>query len=166
MVRPMLMILALALAAPAAAQSDCRLCYSNSGKPGERPLTLEIYADLNFARLALTGRDGGSAEVDAASGSKRTAGSVVNLGGMAVTGRGRVTGEPLREVRVDLPQSVPMNAPDGGTAELTGFTTDLPAHPTLDANGELTFSFGARLVLRSGRGGNYRGRIPITVDYN
>jgi hypothetical protein len=36
-------------------------------------------------------------------GSKRTAGSVVNLGGMAVTGRGRVTGEPLREVRVDLP---------------------------------------------------------------
>ena len=55
----MLMILALALAAPAAAQSDCRLCYSDSGKPGERPLTLEIFADLNFAKLALTGRDAG-----------------------------------------------------------------------------------------------------------
>ncbi|NBW76840.1 MAG: DUF4402 domain-containing protein [Sphingomonadaceae bacterium] len=166
MVRPMFLTLALALAAPAAAQSDCRLCYSDSGKPGERPLTLEIFADLNFARLALTGRDGGSAEVDAASGSKRTGGSVMSLGGMVVTGRGRVTGVPLREVRIDLPQSVPMTAPDGGTAELTSFTTDLPARPVLDANGELTFSFGARLVLRSGRGGNYRGRIPITVDYN
>ena len=53
-----------------------------------------------------------------------------------------------------------------GTAELTGFSTDLPSSPTLDANDELTFSFGAKLVLRSGRGGNYRGRIPITVDYN
>jgi hypothetical protein len=164
----MLMILAigLALAAPAAAQSNCRLCYSDSGKPGERPLTLEIFADLNFAKLALTGRDGGSAEVDAASGSKSTGGSVMSLGGMTVTGRGRVTGEPLKEVRIDLPQSVPMTAPDGGSAELTSFTTDLSSRPTLDANGELTFSFGAKLVLRSGRGGNYRGRIPITVDYN
>lgn len=166
MVRPMLLTLALALTAPAAAQSDCRLCYSDSGKPGERPLTLEIFADLNFAKLALTGREGGSAEVDATSGSKRTGGAVMNLGGMAVTGRGRVTGEPLKEVRIDLPQSVPMTAPDGGTAELTDFSTDLPSRPTLDANGELTFSFGAKLVLRSGRGGNYRGRIPITVDYN
>jgi hypothetical protein len=117
-------------------------------------------------RLALAGRDGGSAEVDAASGSKRTGGGVVNLGGMPVTGRGRVTGEPLREVRIVLPSTVPMTAPDGGSAELTGFTTDLPGRPTLDANGELTFSFGARLVLRGARGGNYRGRIPITVEYN
>jgi hypothetical protein len=59
-----------------------------------------------------------------------------------------------------------MNAPDGGTAELTNVTTNLPAHPTLDAKGEQTCSFGARLVLRSGRGGDYRGRIPITEDYN
>lgn len=166
MVRPMPLMLALMLTAPAAAQSDCRLCYSESGKPGERPLTLEIFADLNFAKLALAGREGGSAELDATSGSKRTGGAVVNLGGMAVTGRGRVTGAPLKEVRIDLPRSVPMSAPDGGTAELTGFTTDLPGRPTLDANGELTFSFGARLVIRGARGGNYRGRIPITVDYN
>ena len=76
---------------------------------------------------------------------------MVNLGGLPITGRGRVTGEPLREVRIDLPQSVPMTAPEGGAADLSGFTTDLPSHPTLDANGELNFSFGARLVLRSGR---------------
>lgn len=166
MVRLSLILLALVPAAPAVAQGDCRLCYSEGGKPGERPLTLEVFADLNFARLALAGQDGGSAEVDAATGAKRTGGAVVNLGGMAITGRGRITGEPLREVRIDLPQTVPMTAPDGGLAELTSFSTDLPSRPTLDANGELTFSFGARLVLRSARGGNYRARIPITVDYN
>lgn len=165
-IRILPLLLPLALAAPAAGQSDCRLCYSDSSRPGERPLTLEIHADLNFAKLALTGTEGGSAEVDAADGAKRTGGTVISLGGMAITGRGRVTGEPLRAVRVDLPQMVPMTAPDGGTAQLTGFTTDLPARPALDANGELTFSFGARLVLRDGHGGNYRGRIPITVDYN
>lgn len=169
MARPLPWILAAilaALSAPTAAQSDCRLCYSDSRHAGERPLSLEIFADLNFAKLALAGEEGGSAEVDAASGAKRTGGAMVNLGGMAVTGRGRVTGEPLREVRIDLPQTVPMTAPDGGTAELTGFTTDLPGRPALDASGELTFSFGARLIVRQGRGGNYRGRIPITVDYN
>ena len=166
MARSLPLILALAFAAPAWAQSDCRLCYSDAAKPGERPLALEIFADLNFAKLAMTGREGGSAEVDAASGAKRTGGAVVNLGGMAITGRGRVTGEPLREVRIDLPQRVPMTAPDGGTAELTDFSTDLPSRPTLDANGELSFSFGARLVMRNAGGGNYRGRIPITVDYN
>ncbi|MCZ8321604.1 MAG: DUF4402 domain-containing protein [Novosphingobium sp.] len=167
MLRPLALTLSMLLAAPATGQDGCRLCYSDvAGKPGERPLALEIFTDLNFARLALAGRDGGSAEVDAASGSKRTGGGVVNLGGMPVTGRGRVTGEPLREVRIVLPSTVPMTAPDGGSAELTGFTTDLPGRPTLDANGELTFSFGARLVLRGARGGNYRGRIPITVEYN
>jgi len=49
---------------------------------------------------------------------------------------------------------------------LTDFTSNLPPHPRLDANGELEFTFGARLVVKSGRGGNYRGRIPISVDYN
>ncbi len=166
MARPLFLILALALAVPAAAQGDCRLGYSETGKSGERVLALEIFADLNFAKLALTGREGGSAEVDAASGSKRTGGAVVNLGGMVITGRGRVTGEPLREVRIDLPQNVPMTAADGSLAQLTDFSTDLPIRPTLDANGELSFSFGARLIMRSGGGGNYRGRIPITVDYN
>jgi hypothetical protein len=168
MVRPLLTILALALAMPTAAGAECRLCYSSSSRAGERPLSLEIQADLDFARLALTGTEGGSAEVDAASGSKRTGGAVMSLGGMAVTGRGRITGEPLREVRIDLPGTVAMSTADGGDAELTDFTTDLPARPTLSANGELTFSFGARLVLRGGGGGggNYRGRIPISVDYN
>ena len=91
---------------------------------------------------------------------------LISLGGAPVTGRGKITGMPLRPVRIDLPSRVPMTAPDGSSAELVDFTTNLPHRPTLDANGQLEFSFGARLVVRNGSGGNYRGRIPITVDYN
>lgn len=163
-----LILAALALPAlPAAGQEACRLCYSEPGtKPGERPLTIEIWADLSFAKLAMTGRSGGSAQVDAQTGSKSTQGDVMSLGGTPVTGHGRITGEPLRQVRIDLPGKVPMSTPDGGSAELTDFTTNLPRNPQLNANGELEFSFGARLVVKDGRGGNFRGRIPISVDYN
>lgn len=162
-----LALAALLLSAPAAAQEGCRLCYSDAAtKPGERPLAIEIWTDLNFAKLALTGRSGGSAEVGAAGGGKQTSGELVDLGGVPITGRGRITGVPLREVRIDLPGQVDMTTPEGGRARLTGFTTDLPPRPTLNANGELEFSFGARLVIEGARGGKYRGRIPISVDYN
>lgn len=164
---PSLALAVLLLAAPATAQEGCRLCYSDpSAKPGERPLAIEIWTDLSFAKLALTGRSGGSAEVAAGGSAKRTSGELIDLGGMPITGRGRITGVPLREVRVDLPGQVEMTTPEGGRAVLTGFTTDLPQRPTLNANGELEFSFGARLVIEGGRGGKFRGRIPISVDYN
>ena len=164
--RNSLVLAALLLAVPAGAQDSCRLCYSEAGTvPGERPLTIEIWADLNFSKLALSGRESASAEVSA-SGGKQTSGAMIDLGGMPVTGHGRITGVPLREVRLDLPDRVEMSAGDGASAQLVHFTTDLPAHPALNANGELEFSFGARLVISGGRGGNYRGRIPISVDYN
>ena len=167
MVRTLALLIAAGLIGvmPARAQDSCRLCYAE-GAPGERPLTLEIWTDLSFAKLALLGRSGGSAAVDAATGSKSTEGDLISLGGTAVTGRGRITGEPLRPGRVDQPLRVPMTAPDGSSAELVEFVTNLPQRPALDANGQLEFTFGARLVVRNGSGGNYRGRIPITVDYN
>ena len=167
MVRPLAFGAALlVLCAPAAAQ-DCRLRYASGNlAPGERPLTIEIWSDLNFSKLALTGRAGGSAELAASGGAKQTTGDLIDLGGISVSGHGKITGVPLREVRIELPDRVDMTTVDDGHAELAQFTTDLPAHPALNANGELEFSFGARMVLSGGRGGNYRGRIPISVDYN
>lgn len=157
----------LALAAPAAGQDTCRLCYSSEpSRPGERPLTLEINADLSIGKLAMAGEGSGSAELDAQTGAKRTSGALIDLGGAAIQGHGRITGEPLRGVRVDLPGRVAMTAPDGSPAELTDFTSSLPANPVLDGNGVLEFTFGARLVVKGRKGGNYRGRIPISVDYN
>ncbi len=170
MARSLALILAAALmlpAVPAMGQESCRLCYAEPGtKPGERPLTIEIWADLSFAKLAMTGRSGGSAAVDAQTGGKSTQGEMIDLGGAPVNGRGRITGVPLREVRIDLPSRVPMTTPGGASAELIDFTSNLPPHPRLDANGELEFTFGARLVVKGGSGGNFRGRIPISVDYN
>jgi len=160
-------MLALLATAPALGQEGCRLCYSDmNAKPGEKPLGIEIWADLNFSKLALTGRGGGSAALDPQTGSKSTSGEVIDLGGMTMNGRGRITGEPGREVRIDLPTRVIMTNADGGEAELTGFAANLPLRPVLNGQGELEFTFGARLVLKGGKGGNYRGRIPISVDYN
>lgn len=158
---------ALLFALPATAQEPCRLCYADPSVPaGERPLAIEIWADLSFAKLALASNSGGSATVDGHTGSKTTQGDMRDLGGTPVSGRGRITGAPLRAVGIDLPLRVPMTTPDGASAELVDFTSSLPRNPQLDANGTLEFTFGARLVVRNGRGGNYRGRIPISVDYN
>lgn len=148
----------------AAAQDDCALCFEDARDA--IPLRIEISADLVFSRLAMTGNHGGSAEIDPQSGSKRTEGAVIDLGGMAVQGHARVTGEPLRRIRVILPQQVTMTAADGSQAELSNFTTDLPDFPMLDEAGTLEFSFGGRLRLNSASGGNFRGRIPISVEYN
>ena len=61
-----LALAALLLAAPAGAQEGCRLCYGDAAAvPGERPLTIEIWADLSFSKLALSGRESASAEVSA-----------------------------------------------------------------------------------------------------
>lgn len=167
MARALLPALLLFLVPHAAgAQDACRLCYSDPGAaPGERPLQLEIFADLAFSKLAQTGQGGGSATLGP-EGGKQTSGGIIDLGGMAVGGHGRISGEPGRAVRVDLPDRVPMSAGSGGEAELSQFTTSLPARPVLGPDGTLEFSFGARLVVKGKGGGNYRGRIPITVDYN
>lgn len=157
----------LMAASPAAGQDSCRLCFGDPpAAAGERPLTIEIWADLSFSKLALTGRGGGAAEVDPTDGAKRTSGEMIDLGGMPINGHGRISGQPYREVRLLLPDRVAMTTPDGGRGELVALRTTLPPHPVLDGNGNLEFSFGARLEVSSTRGGNFRGRIPISVDYN
>lgn len=163
--------LALAGAAPAAAD-DCTLCFSTpvplSGVASatERPLTIVIATGLIFSRLALAGQDGGSASIDPHTGAKVTDRGMLDLGGSAVQGRGRISGTPGRAVRIDLPRSVAMTSSDGSSAVLTQLVTDLPSWPVLDGSGSLEFSFGGRIEVRGSGGGNFRGRIPITVDYN
>ena len=43
--------------------------------------------------------------------------------------------------------------------------TDLPAAPRLDSAGSLSFRFGGRLVVNGDADGQYRGDLPITVEY-
>ena len=164
--RVLVAAIAMLSAAPAVADDEaCELCALATQQGAERPLEIEIQSGLQFSRLALRGRIDGGAVIDPQTGQKRVDANMIDLGGMSYQGRARVTGEPLRPVRIELPQRVELRSPDGAEAELTGFVTDLPAVAVLDANGNLEFNFGARLSSQGARGGNFRGRIAIRVDY-
>jgi hypothetical protein len=154
------------LAAPlAGAQAEqCASCLT--GRDQSVPLRIEIVSDLEFSRMALTGREAGKAAIDPQTGSRRIDGGLVGLGGFTLKGRARITGEPLRAVRIDLPPAIAMTTAGGGQAELTDLVTDLSAFPVLDASGRLEFSFGGSLSVTAASGGTLRGRIPISVDYN
>ena len=164
-----LVLLGLSFVQPALGEDGprCQLCLSAGDDRKDVPLSIEISAGIEFSRLALAGKGaGGVAALDPASGAKRVDQGFVDLGGYSLAGRARVTGAPLRAVRIVLPHSVSMRTPDGGTAELTELGTDLPGTAMLDANGVLEFAFGGRLRVAASETGRFRGRIPISVEYD
>jgi hypothetical protein len=157
---------ALLSAAPAGADEPaCEICAMTALARPERPLEIQIESGLQFSRLGLRGKADGGALIDPQTGEKRVDAGMIDLGGLSYQGRARVTGEPLRPVRIELPQRVQLRSPDGAEAELSGFVTDLPPVAMLDENGMLEFAFGARLSSQGARSGNFRGRIAIRVDY-
>ena len=129
------------------------------------PLRLEIETGIDFSRSALRGQMDGDALIDPVTGEKRMGPNLIDLGGMPFQGRATVTGKPLQPVRIDLPASVTLRSASGAQAELSDFRTDLDGVAMLDANGELTFRFGARITTIEAAGGSFRGRIPIRVEY-
>jgi hypothetical protein len=158
--------IALLSAVPAAADDPVR----EQAAPAiferqERPLSIQIESGIQFGRMALRGAGSGAAQIDPLTGRTRVEANMIDLGGATYQGRARVTGEPLRPVRIELPMTVLLRSPDGGEARLSDFVTDLPPVAMLDANGVLEFAFGARLTSQGARGGDLRGRIRITVDY-
>ena len=154
------------LSAPVAAGDEvCRTCATTLAEASARPLRIEVESGLQFSRLALRGKADGAASIDPRTGEKQVDANMIDLGGLSYQGRARVTGEPLRPVRIELPARVVLRSPEGGVAELSGFVTDLPPVTMLDARGELTFNFGARLTSQRAQGGNFRGRVAIRVDY-
>lgn len=160
----------LSAAPPAAAEDACATCASEPAAPeiferDARPLSIEIESGLQFGRMALRGREDGGALIDPQTGESRLDSNMIDLGGATYQGRARVTGEPLRPVRIELPASVVLRSTDGAEAHLSEFVTDLPPVTMLDANGVLVFSFGARVTSQGARGGDFRGRIRIRVDY-
>jgi hypothetical protein len=166
----MLAAAAIAAIPPAhAAEGEivCKLCTEARDQNRERaPIDIDIESGISFSRMAMLYRGDGVAAIDPFSGQQVTGNNLMDLGGMSFTGRARVTGEPLQPVRVDLPGSVTLHTPGGATAELTDFRTDLPDLPVLDANGNLEFTFGGKLRTTGDGAGDFRGRIPIRVDYN
>lgn len=157
-------------AAPASAAAQCLLCGDadpaarSASRPAEAPLRVEVDTQLDFSRVAV-GAAGGTVDLDPLSGARRLSGDVIDLGGFAVTGTVTVRGEPGAAVRVLLPAAVDLEGGYGRSARVTGLVTDLAAAPRLGPDGRLQFRFGGRLRIAGLDDGDYRGRIPVTVEY-
>lgn len=157
-----------AVVLPARAYAQCRLCDRPSTvRPvdtADGDVQLQIESGLSFDRLILTGSGTGSATIrpDGSSGAE---GSVADLGPRAMVGTVLVHGEPNRAVRVELPRRIELFSLSGGRITLDDVTSDLARAPRLDAAGNLSFRFGGRLVVTGDTDGQYRGDLPITVEY-
>lgn len=153
-----------------ASAAPCLLCgeapkASDQPTPSDdRPLRIEISAELDFSRVA-AGTSGGSVTVDPVSGLRRVAGDIKDLGGMALSGEATVSGTPGRAVRVSIPAEIRLDGDQGQSARVVDVTTNLGPGPRLGPDGRLRFRFGGRLAVASGDDGQYRGRIPISVEY-
>lgn len=159
---------ALGVAATAPARAQCRLCdtpttlapnLADSGR-----ISLSVDATLDFDRLVLLGGGEGSATL-LPNGERRSSGSVAAISGSAMVGAIVIRGEAGRAVRVELPSRIRLHTLNGGSITIDAIVSDLADLPKLDSAGNLSFRFGGRLTVTGDADGDYRGDVPITVEY-
>jgi hypothetical protein len=151
---------------PVAAQTACQLCAALPSPvlPAKAPLRIDISTLLDFSTAAHTDSGQGSIEIDPRTGQRRVTG-LIALGGMALKGTVRLTGEPFRRVRISLPTQIQMVSTMGAKAEITSIVANVSPDPMLGSDGSLTFSFGGRMTVLDGAAGEFHARIPITAEY-
>ena len=159
---------AISLFAAPSARAQCRLCSTPTTAPDkagpEGQIDLEIEAALDFDRLVVMGPGDGSATLRP-DGTRVATGSIEAISGRAMVGMARVRGEAGRTVRIDMPSRIELHALNGATIRIDQVITDLPPVPRLDSAGNLSFRFGGRLKLSGNVDGDFRGELPITVEY-
>ena len=156
------------LAAADDARAQCRLCETPTTVRGdeaaEGPIALRIDAALDFDRIVVMGAGEGSATL-LPDGTRQVSGSVEAISGRAMVGEASVQGEPGRLVRVDFPIRIDLHSVSGGRISIDKIVTDLPEAPKLDSAGKLRFRFGGRIRVSGTGDGDFRGDLPITVEY-
>jgi hypothetical protein len=170
---PKFIALLLAATAAAAATSwpagaQCRLC-DKPTTAREDPTTgddirLEIETSLNFDRLIVSGGGAGAAVIRP-DGSSASEGAVTDVSPRAMVGTAIIHGQPGRIVRVELPRRIELYSLSGGNISFEDVTSDLPSLPRLDSAGNLSYRFGGRVRISGDADGEYRGDLPITVEY-
>lgn len=154
------------VAAPAAAQ--CRLCTAPTADRADPAasgaIRLEIETSLDFDRLILLAPGEGSATL-LPDGSRQVSGMIGAISGRAMVGAAVVRGEAGRAVRIGLPRRIELHSVGGGRIAIEDLVSDLPSLPRLDSAGVLSFRFGGRLRVSGDAEGDYRGDVPITVEY-
>jgi hypothetical protein len=149
------------------ANAQCRLCdkpTTSREDPKDSDVQLQIETNLSFDRLILSGGGNGAA-VLRPDGSNAAQGSIADVGPRSMVGSVVVHGEPGRAVRVELPRRIELYSIAGGRISVDELTSDLPSLPRLDSAGSLTFRFGGRVTISGDADGQYRGDLPITVEY-
>jgi hypothetical protein len=150
------------------ARAQCRLCAapvtSRDDSTAKPDLQIEIQTSIDFDRLILAG-EGDGAAVIRPDGSRAAEGMVVDVGPRAMVGAATVHGEAGRVVRIELPTRIELYSLNGGRISFDEVVSDLPSLPRLDSAGNLSFRFGGRIKITGDAGGQYRGDLPITVEY-
>jgi len=167
-----LALLLAALAATAAgmspARGQCRLCEKPTTaltqSNDDEDIKIEVESSLDFDRLILAG-EGQGAAVIRPDGSNLAEGALAGVSPRAMVGTASVHGAPGRAVRVELPRRIELYSMSGGRITLDNLVSDLPSLPRLDSAGNLSFRFGGRITITGDSEGDYRGDLPITVEY-
>jgi hypothetical protein len=153
---------------PGPAIGQCRLCETpttaRTDGQGGGAIELDVQTNLSFDRIILSGRGDGAAMIRP-DGSSAAEGGVDDLSPRAMVGSVAVRGEAGRAVRVQLPRRIDLYSVSGGRITLDEVVSDLPAVPRLDSAGNLNFRFGGRVRVTGDADGQYRGELPITVEY-
>jgi hypothetical protein len=165
----LLLAAAVATAIPVGpADAQCRLCSApvtaRDAPSASQDVQIEIQSSINFDQLILFGEGEGTAVIRP-DGSRAAQGAVAGIGPRAMVGTATVHGEAGRVVRVDLPNRIELYSLAGGRITFDEVASDLPSLPRLDSAGNLSFRFGGRVKVTGDAGGEYRGDLPITVEY-
>lgn len=162
---PLLLAACVVCAPPSDAQ--CRLCTTPSTTSAETStnddVRIEIESNLDFDRLIVSKQGAGEATVRP-DGSTGSSGSV-DLGPRVKVATVVVHGQAGRTLRIDIPRRIELFSLEGGRLTFDEVTTDAADLPRLDSAGNLTFHIGGRLRFVGTEDGNFRGDLPITVDY-
>ena len=148
--------------------AQCRLCSTPTTTHDDAAtgddIKIEVETRMNFDRLILIGQGEGVAMLRP-DGSTSAVGAVTNVSPRAAVATVVVHGEANRAIRVELPRRVELYSLRGSRIYFDEVVSDLPSLPRLDSAGNLTFRFGGRLHLSGDADGDYRGDLPITVEY-
>ena len=159
---------AAAVAGLSPARGQCRLCDKPTTALSQSPdgdgLDLEIETNLDFGHLILAGQGNGTAMIRP-DGSSAAEGALAPVSAGALVGTAAIHGTPGRAVRVELPRTIQLYSLGGGQLRVDNVVSDLPSLPRLDSAGRLTFRFGGRVTVTGDSEGDYRGDMPITVEY-
>lgn len=159
---------AMAVAGSSPVNGQCRLCdtpttVAPTDKAGQ-DVTLELETSIDFGRLVVSDGGEGSAALRP-DGSTAANGSVQEMSPRATVGSAVVQGEPGKAIRVELPTRIVLTSVSGAQIVFEDVVSDLPSMPRLDSSGRLTFHIGGSLRVRGDAEGQYRGDLPITVEY-